>query len=495
MNRIFFFGLLFIFFYTQSFAQQTNRIIQEYNLQEIIDLAKSQSPSALFAETRKQNRYWSYRSFISDYRPQLYLRGDLPDYRRSNTPVTQPDGNIIFRRVNQNLTTLGLGVSQQIGLTGGSIFIESEVQRFDNFEDGGTSYSGNPAVIGLNQQLFGFNYLKWNKEIEPLRYEESLKEYAEDMEQLAMEATQYYFDLLLAQVNLDLAEKNLANNDTVYQISEGRYNLGKIGENEVLRMEFNVLKSRQEVAQARLDVETSTLTLRSFVSLNNTEFFVLKLPDVIPEFDVGEDIAMSEALKNNPNGVEFKRRIKEAERDVAEARGESGLDARLQATYGLTDQGSKFGDVYASPENQQRVNVNFFIPILNWGRQKSRVKTQEALYDLAQYSVAQERINFEQEVYTQVKTYNMQKDQVEITRVADNIATRKYEITKQRYLVGQITITDFILALQEKDQARRDYIQKLNDFWMDYYNLRALTLYDFANNQTLLTDEILQGYE
>ncbi|MDF9795791.1 outer membrane protein [Catalinimonas alkaloidigena] len=493
--KLIFVNLSLIFFFHSSTAQESPQIVQEYTLEEIITLAKEQSPSSLFAETRKQNRFWAYRSFMSEYRPQLYLSGDFPFYQRSNNPITQPDGSIEFRRVNQNLTSLNLGVRQVIGLTGGSIFIESEMQRFDNFETDQTTYSGNPAVIGFEQQLFGFNPYKWDKEIAPLQYEESLKEYAEDMEELSIQATNLFFDVLLAQINLELAEKNLSSNDTVYQISEGRYNLGKIGENELLRVEFNVMKSRQEVAQARLDLETSTLRLRSFIGLNNTESFVLALPDDIPEFEVNEQTAISEALKNNPNTVEFARQIKEAERDMAEAKGNTGLNASLEATYGLTNRADDFPDIYNNPENQQRLGVSFFIPIVNWGRQKSIVKTQEALLNLTQYQVDQERINFEQEVYTQVKTYQMLRNKVEITEISNDIAARKYEITKQRYLIGKINITDLIISLQEKDQARRDYIQALNDFWTDYYNLRALTLYDFEAGQSLLTPDIMQGYE
>lgn len=495
MNKLLLISLSLTFFFTQTYAQEQPMLVQEYTLQDIVGLAKEQSPNALFAETRKQNRYWEFRSFLSEYRPQLYLSGNFPGYQRSNSPITQPDGSIEFRRINQNLTELNLGVSQTIGLTGGRVFVESELQRFDNFENDVTTYSGNPAVIGFEQQLFGFNPYKWNKEIEPLRYEESLKEYAVDMEELSMDATNLFFQVLLAQINLDLAEKNLQSNDTVYQISEGRYNLGKIGENELLRVEFNVMKSRQEVAQAQLDLETSTLRLRSFIGMNNNEGFVLIPPENLPDFDIDEQTAISEALKNNPNTVQFERQVKEAERNMAEAKGGTGLNASLQATYGLTDRGNAFMDLYHNPENQQRLGVSFYIPVVNWGRQKSIVKTQEALYNLTQYEVDQQRINFEQEVYTQVKTYKMLRDKVEITRVSNDIAARKYEITKQRYLIGKISITDLIISLQEKDQARRDYIQALNDFWSDYYNLRALTLYDFANNKTLLTDEILQGYE
>ena len=488
----------FLAFFT-SFSLQAQEgdepVLREYSLDQIIDMVQSQSPFALRAETRKENRYWNYRTYIAQYRPEIFLTGELPNFSRVNQAVQQPDGSFEFRRLNQNLTTLGLGISQPIGLTGGEVFVRSELNRFDNFENEVTSYSGNPAVIGFIQPLFAFNELKWDREIEPLRYEESLKDYAETLEEIALRATRLYFDVLLAQVNLDLAERNQANNDTIYQITQGRYNLGKIGEDELLRIEYNLMLSRQEVAQAQLDLESNTLRLRSYVGIKDDEDFTLLLPNEIPEFDIDEEIAIAEALKNNPNGVEFKRRIKEAEREVAQAKGNSGLNATLRAQYGLTNRGNAFPDLYINPENQQRLSIDFDFPVLDWGRRKARVKQAQANYELEQNTVTQERINFEQEVFTLVRTFKMQRNQVEISLVSNDIAARKYEISKQRYLIGKTSITDLIIQLQEKDRARRDYIRALDDFWNNFYDLRRATLYDFAEDESLLTSDVMEGYD
>lgn len=497
MNNTTAFIISLLFFVSSSLnAQQADQpTLREYNLDQIIELVQSQSPFALRAETRKENRYWNYRTYIAQYRPQVFLSGELPSYLRTNEAVRQPDGSFEFRTVNQNLAQLNLGVRQPIGLTGGEVFVQSELQRFDNFENDVTSYSGNPAVIGFFQPIFAFNDLKWDREIEPLRYEESLKDYAEELEEIAVDATRFYFNVLLAQVNFDLAKRNRANNDTIYQISQGRYNLGKIGEDELLRIEYSLMTSRQEVAQAQLDLESSTLRLRSFVGIQDGEAFKLTLPSEIPEFTVSEETAISEALKNNPSGVEFKRRVKEAEREVARAKGDTGFDATLRASYGLTNRGTAFPDLYINPENQQRLRVEFDFPILDWGRRKARVNQAQANYELEQNIVNQERINFEQRVYTLVRTFKMQREQVEITLMANDIAARKYEISRQRYLIGKTSITDLFIQLQEKDKARRDYISALDDFWNNFYDLRRATLYDFARNESLLSPEVMQDYE
>jgi outer membrane protein TolC len=103
--------------------------------------------------------------------------------------------------------------------------------------------------------------------------------------------------------------------------------------------------------------------------------------------------------------------------------------------------------------------------------------------------VAQEEINFDQQIYTQVKQFKMLRDQLLITSKADLISLNRYEIAKNRYLIGKISITDLNIALQDKDLAKRAYISSLRNFWTSYYDLRVLTLYDFERGRDLFSEE------
>ena len=476
---------LFFLLLTVKPSVAQDSLARQYDLFEIVGLALGRSPAALQAQTRRENRYWQWRAFRSDYMPRVYLSGTLPNFTRANEAVTQDDGTVEFRPVSQNFSELNLFVTQAIGSMGTQVFVNSNLERFDDFERNNTRFSGEPVSIGVRQSLFRYNELRWNRQIEPLLYEESRKGYSEEVEEIAIEATDIYFDVLNAQVNLAVATKNRANADTIYQIAEGRYNLGTIPENELLQLELSVMEARQDVAQAQLDLETSTLQLKSFIGLNENTSLMLALPDDIPDFPVDAEVAIREAFQNRSDAVGFERRLREAESEVAQARGGNGISIDVYASYGLTNRANNFADLYAEPENQSRVSVGFEIPLLDWGRSKSRVKRAEANYQLEQYTIEQERVNFEQRVFTQVRTFDMLRDQIKIARAADDIANRSYEIAKQRFLIGKITIVELNDALEKKDDARRQYIQSLSDFWEAYYTLRQLTLYDFAADQPL----------
>jgi outer membrane protein TolC len=453
------------------------------SLKAVVLLAKNQSPSYYYAVNLKENKYWQWRTFKSNYRPQLSVSGTLPNFTRSYTPVVQPQGDLVFQSVSNASSDVRLDLSQSIGLTGATIYVSSLVRRFDNFQNKHSiQYSGNPAIIGIKQPLFGFNQLLWDKKIEPLKYEESNKEYVEELERISVQATDYFFDLLLAQISLQVAEQNRESNDTIYKIALRRYDLGKIFENELLQLELTLLNSQQSVSKARLDLEVNMLAIKVFTGIIDDRPIELIIPDSIPYFEVFEDVALSEARKNRAAIIGFKRQSMEAQKEIAVARSNNGLKAYLGATYGNTGKASTVSALYRNPMDQQSLDITFQVPILDWGRSKSRMETAESNKKLVQNTLEQGRLNFDKEVYTHVKLFKMMKEQLKITKKADDISVRRYQLSKSRFIIGKLGITDLNIALQEKDNAKRSYITLLRDYWKSYFELRRLTLYNFETD-------------
>jgi outer membrane protein TolC len=156
----------------------------------------------------------------------------------------------------------------------------------------------------------------------------------------------------------------------------------------------------------------------------------------------------------------------------------------------LNNSGPEVNQVYTNPLSQQRINVGFNVPVLDWGRNRARMHTALANQKLNDYVIAQDEIIFEQEIVTQVAQFEVLLSQIEITKKSDEVAQERYMVSQNRYLIGKIDITNLNIALTEKDAAKRSYVSALRSFWNSYFSLRRLTLYDFSNNQLLYTPEI-----
>ena len=460
----------------------------QLQLAQVVEMAKENSIAAKQAVTLKETRYWEYRSYRSNYKPQLTLNGTLPTFTRSFNQIVQPNGSIEFQPVRNNNSHLNLSFSQSIAPTGGIIFGTTLLQRFDDFDRDLTLYNGVPYALGYSQPLFVFNALRWDKKIEPLKYEESKREYIEAMEETSITAGELFFELLVAQVNLQISDTNFNNTTTILRIANEKFDMGKISRNEILQLQLELLKAKKAVASARRDMEVAMLNLKSFIGMGGEQKIKLVLPPAAINMQVTADKVLTEALTNRSDAVAYRRRLEEATRDVAKAKGENSLNATLTARVGFANSAQTVSKIYQSPQNQQLFQLEFDIPILDWGRSKSKLKTAQANKKFIEYAVEQDQLSFRQEIFTEVTLFEMLRDQLQLTAQADSIATEKYGIAKERYILGRLSITDLSVAFQDKDRARQDYILALRDFWVAYYRLRYLSLYDFERGEKI-------GYE
>ena len=125
------------------------------------------------------------------------------------------------------------------------------------------------------------------------------------------------------------------------------------------------------------------------------------------------------------------------------------------------------------------------IPILDWGKRKGQIKMAESNEELVKTSVDQARADFAQSIYLKVGEFNIQKNQVLIAAKSDTIAQKSFEVSKNRYLIGKIGVTDLNIAQTETDQAKISYINALRAYWVNYYQLRQTTLFDFVEGNDL----------
>ncbi|GAA4025232.1 TolC family protein [Hymenobacter glaciei] len=456
-------------------------------LAEVIAQALDHSAAGQQTITNRETSYWTWRAYQANYRPQLGLLGTLPNFSRVITPVVQPDGTTDFRAVRINNSNLALTLSQNVGMTGAQVFVGAEVQRFDDFNGNLKRYNNQPFTLGITQPLGQFNSLKWARAIEPMRFQESQRSYVEERETVAQRVTELYFDVLLQQVNAAVAGQNAQATAELLRIGRERFALGRMSQSDLLQLELNLLDARQAQNQAQLDAQSAAVTLQAYTGQPAAAGPLgLAVPTPAPQPAVAPTQALAQARQYRSTTLELRRRLLQAERDVAQARGTTGFQATLTANLGYVNQAANFTDTYLNLQNQQQVRLAFSLPLVDWGRRQSIVKTAELARDQTRHNVAQEERSFEQQVLIQAGQQPALAEQIQLAGRADSLAQRRYDIARATYLLGRISLTDLTLASVAKDGARRGYIFALRAGWVAYYRLRALTLYDFENQTPLL---------
>lgn len=470
--------ILLLSFITGASAQDTVRNVN-LTLDDVIEMAIEQSPSMKYYQNRNVNYYWRWKNFRANFRPQLGISGDLPDYRITNEPVQQNDGSIEFRQISQLRTTADMALQQIIPQTGTTIYGASSLYRVQDYNKNTVEWSGAPFYIGFVQPLFAYNYWKWARKTEPLVYEESQKFYIESVERVSLNSASRFFNYLRIQTNYNLAANNLKNSEDNLRIAEVKQDLGSISENDFSRIKLSVLNATKSLNKSSMDLKNADFELKSYIGMDQNTDIELTVPLEMELFYIDPQKALTQTLANRKEGPEFKRRLIQADRDLVRAKRNTGLRTTLRGSYGTTNVAESLSGVYDEPDNQQSVRLSINIPILDWGKSASAVKLAESQRELVIYGVERERLDFEREIVVQVEQFNLLKVQIETANEADKVAENGYQISLKKFQNGEISITDLNISLSEREKAKRDYISSIEDYWESYYFIRILTLYDF----------------
>ena len=472
---------------SQHIVAQTE---ETFTLEDIIVLAQSESPQVKLAEMRKSNAYWRNQSFLADYRPQIDLGIVLPSLNRSVALIDLPDGSSGFRQRSQMRNNLSLSLTQNITATGATVFASSSIERLDVFKvdnnDATQSYRSNPIFFGFSQPIFGFNELKWNKRIRPLEYQESEAQFSEELEAVAFQSVQRFFKLLIAQMNLKAALDRKVVADDLFKLGENRFSVGNIAETDLLQLEMDVMRSSTDISRGKLEQQTANEELRNFLGIYDNIKFNLQLPLEVPDILIDMDIALDQAKKNRSTILGLQRRLLEAEIEVARNKANNGFNGELSGEIGVTGFGGNVTDAYSTLIDQEVVTFRLSIPIADWGKSKARYEIAKSNYELIDLNTGLEKINFENDVKIAVQQFKLVKQNVTLSKRSYEASQKRYDLTKKRYVIGKVDITQLNLADIEQEAQRKAYTEAINQFWIAYYNIRSLTLYDFMNNASLV---------
>ncbi|HET6557087.1 MAG TPA: TolC family protein [Prolixibacteraceae bacterium] len=494
MNKIFPFLLLLL----TGFGLAVNAQQEAFNLSlnEVVNLGAQKSLDAFRYKNMYLSSYWEFRYYKADKLPSLSLASTPLDFNHSRQRQyninTNKDEYVLRDYLNSEVS---MQLNQKIGLTGGSFFLNSELGMLNNLGgDKSTSFQATPISIGYSQSLNGYNAIKWESKIEPIKYEKAKKEFIQAQEDLAMKSTGMFFDLVEAQIQLKIAEYSLSNADTLYKIGKGRFQVGTVTQDELLNLELSQLNALQSLSKAKQDVERYQSRLNSFLMLDKQTKINCEVPSQIPTLQVSAEEALDLALKNNPDILEQQQQMLEQDREVARAKSESGLSTTLFARYGLDQSAQEINMVYDQPDQSQRVSVGLNVPIIDWGRRKGRLMMAESNREVVNARIKQSRIDFEQNIFQSVMEFNLQAEQVRNAAKADTVAQKGYEVTFQRFLIGKVDVVKLNLARNDRESARKAYINAVRTYWNYYYRLRMLALFDFVKGESLSAeyDKIIQ---
>ena len=466
-----------------SFAQRTVHL----NLERTIELANDSSLTAFRNRNMYLSGYWEYRSYKANRLPSLTLNLMPAQYYRYITQRYDSNKDMdVYREQQMFSAGGGLSVQQNLDLTGGTFYIESDVEYMRNFGDTkSTQFSSVPFRIGYQQSLLGFNAFRWDRKIEPLKFEKVKKEFIYNSEQVSEEAVRYFFALAMAQVDYRMAKDQVESADTLYNIGRQRHKIAAISQADLLTLELDKVNAYNSLENAQISLKRAMFSLASFLNMDKDTHIEIDVPSRPRNLVIPIEDALAKAKENNPSYLEQQQAVLEAERNVNRTKVESRFNASLNASVGFNQVAENFRDAYRKPLQQDLVSVSVSIPLIDWGVRKGKYNMAKNNLNMAEIAARQEEISLEEEVTMTVGDFNIQQRLINSAEEALDLAVMAYEQTRQRFIIGKADVNSLAMALNRQQEAQKNYILALQNYWMNYFKIRRLTLFDFESGFSL----------
>ena len=464
-------------------AQQVLRL----DLKRTIALANDSSLSAFRYQNMYLSGYWEYRSYKAARLPSLSLNLTPAQYYRYITQRYDSQADVdVYREQQMFSATAGLSLVQNFDLLGGTFYVDTQLDYLRNFGDvNSTQFSTVPFRIGYQQDLLGFNAFRWDRKIEPLKFEKVKKQFIYNSESVSEEAVNYFFSLAMAQADYKLAEDNLATADTLYAIGEQRQKIAAISQADLLTLKLDKVNARNTLKNAEIIRKRAMSALATFLNLDRNTYIEIDLPSRPRYVDIPTDRALLLAKENNPTYLEQRQNVLEAEREVDRTKKESRFNASVNASVGFNQVADNLGAAYRNLLQQDLVSLTVSIPLVDWGVRKGKYNMARNNLNVVKIAARQEEISLEEDVMMTVSDFNVQQDLIASASEALDLAELAYDQTRRRFIIGKADISSLTLSLNRQQEAQKNYIQALQNYWLNYYKIRKLTLHDFESGMSL----------
>jgi len=282
---------------------------------------------------------------------------------------------------------------------------------------------------------------------------------------LSFQVKEAYFNHLMLNKLLLLAQKNLQLSQDFYEKAKRNYELGESDRLTMLKAKVTFGTAQKRVNAAQKEAETSISKLKEVLGLQDQEIISIVLSDSLPETTAALSREMLKlSLQNHP-----------ALR-TAQISQNAAVNAKRLA-YGkfLPQLSVSYFRQEIDKDDFWGAEVAISIPLWFMG-QKGQIQQKKAEQGMADYFYTAEQLRLQREFDHAIAQIEKAANEVKLFQTELlNEAEEIFRIAQQCHTIGEIGYLEFIDAQQTLIQTREGYLQSLFNYQIEKAHLTKLT--------------------
>ena len=478
------FGLMGLsFFFTPTINAQI-----PISIQSAMEIAESGSPSI----RRSLLNVEQYQHNLNAERASLKSRFSLTlePFSFSNSRVF----NNQFSQWFTNTETYSRGtfqVEQPILRTGGSVGLfntfgwRNNKSAIANLSENSNKAFSNNLYLSFNQPLFTYNRRQMALDELGLNYENANLQYSIQRLTLEKTITSQFYDVYLAQLNLDISREELANTSKNFEVVKIKVEASLLAKEELYQAELNFANAQLSIQDNELALANAEELFKREIGMNLDEDIQLvtelDAQEVIVDLEKAIEYALDSRLELRQRRIEIEKSFFEMER----TKSMNEFRADVQLVLGIFGDNQALGNLYQSPTSSPSVGLSLNIPIWDWGERNERVQAVEVSMKSQELDLQEDQKQIIMDIRRAYRSVQTQMPRIEIARKNVENAERTYDINLERYLNGDLSGIDLNQFQTQLSSKKIDLARSLINYKSQLLDLKILTLYDWEKKEAV----------
>jgi len=466
---------------------------QILTLESAIDIARSNSPDIRRSLLNLERSEQSLKAQNAALKSKFTLNLTPFSYNRNRS---FDNFNSVWNTntLTQSFTTFT--VSQPILPTDGTI---SLINRF-GWQNNLSEYKGNQVnksfsnnlYLSVTQPLFTYNRTKLELKGLELDLENAQLSYAMQKLNMEKQVTQFFYNVYLAQMKLNVSQDEFSNTQKSYEITQNKVTAGIAAKEELYQAELNFATAKSNVENDRVTLENYKDLFKQYIGIN-----------IMDEITVMTDVKFNPVTVDVNKAIEFGQNsrmelrqraidVENSQFTLIQTKALNEFRGDVSFSVGIIGDNEVLNKIYDSPTNNPRFSIAFNVPVWDWGEKKARIKSQEAVIETQKLNLNEQKKQIVIDIRSVCRSLQNQVNQIEIASQNEKNAQLTYEINLERYANGDLTSMDLNLFQTQLSSKKMAYAQSLIDYKIQLLNLKIQSLYDFEKNEAIIPENIIQ---
>lgn len=345
----------------------------------------------------------------------------------------------------------------------------------------------NDLYVSLEQPLFTYNSQQMNLKTLELDVENAEIEYALARLSLERNVTALFYNVYMAQLNLDIAMEELKNTQQSRNTTADKVEVKLTAKIELYQADLNLSSAKSTVKNKEVALENAKASFKQYIGMDlNDSIHVMARISPSDSTTISIDQAVQYGLASRMELRQRKIDIENEQLNLTRIKDYNDFDGSIALSVGLTGNDPVLRSVYDKPAKSPSVGISFSIPIFDWGERKARIKAQEAALNSRKVDLDAERTGIVVEIGEVCRNLENYRTQIDIEKQNQRNAELAYEISLEKYENGDLTSMDLNLYQSQLSNRKLSMAQAQIHYKLEMLNLKIATLYDFEKQKQIL---------